>query len=126
MRLHLFAALAVFCGLSLFGFGKKADLDQAVLDQLRKAGSDLSKPHNIEFFLYFPAEAAASKACTQIQNMGFRVTVERAAKGPDWLCFATMTMVPDVKVLQKTRRDFNSIAAANGGHYDGWGTGVVE
>jgi len=126
MRLQLFAALAILFGIPLFGFGKKADPDQAVLDQLAKAGSNLSKPHNIEFFLYFPTEPAARKACTQIQNMGFSVTVERAAKGPDWLCFATMTMVPDVKVLQKTRRDFNAIGAANGGKYDGWGTGVVN
>jgi hypothetical protein len=33
---------------------EEPDLDQQVLDQLKKAGSDLSKPHNIEFFLYFP------------------------------------------------------------------------
>ncbi len=36
------------------GLAKKADPDQMVLDQLRKAGSDLSKPHKIDFFLYFP------------------------------------------------------------------------
>lgn len=37
--------------LRFFGSAKKADLDQMVLDQLKKAGSDLSKPHNIEFFI---------------------------------------------------------------------------
>jgi hypothetical protein len=36
--------------------------DRAVLEQLRAAGSDLSKPHQIDFYLYFTTEEAAQKA----------------------------------------------------------------
>ena len=32
------------------------------MDQLRSAGSDLSKPHQIEFCLYLPSEADAEAA----------------------------------------------------------------
>jgi regulator of RNase E activity RraB len=112
--------------LSLFGGSKKSDPDEAVLAQLKKAGSDLSKPHQIEFFLYFHAESSAQQAAKQIKEQGFNVEVRRAAKGTDWLCFATKKMVPELAALQRIRRDFSNLAAANGGEYDGWGTGVVQ
>jgi len=41
---------------------EEPDLDQQILDQLKKAGSDLAKPHDIEFFLYFPTEPAGTRA----------------------------------------------------------------
>src|SRR5689334_11230235 len=33
-----------------------SDDDRTVLEQLRAAGSDLSKPHQIDFYLYFATE----------------------------------------------------------------------
>jgi hypothetical protein len=112
--------------LSLFGCTKKPDLDESVLIQLRKAGSDLSKPHNIEFFLYFPTQAVAEQAASRIRDEGFHVEVKRAAKGDDWLCYATKTMVPDLRALQKIRQGFTSLANSLSGEYDGWGTPVVK
>jgi hypothetical protein len=64
------------------GFAKKADPDQIVLEQLRKAGSDLSKPHKIEFFLYFPTQSSASKASVKIKEMGFEVEMKPGYKRP--------------------------------------------
>jgi regulator of RNase E activity RraB len=109
-----------------FGSAKKADPDQLVLDQLKKAGSDLSKPHNIEFFIYFPTKADAADTAPRIKEAGFEVDVRQAAQGPGWLCLAIKTMVPDLSALQKIRRDFGALAAARGGEYDGWGTRVVK
>jgi regulator of RNase E activity RraB len=112
--------------LSLFGCSKKPDLDESVLTQLKKAGSDLSKPHKIEFFLYFPSQAAAEQAAPRVRAAGFEVEVRQAAKGNDWLCFTTKTMVPKLSDLQQIRRDFASLTASSGGDYDGWGTPVVK
>jgi len=112
--------------LDLFRSKQKSDSDQSVLLQLRKAGSDLSKPHSIEFFVYFPTQAAAEKAAVPIRRAGFGVDVQQAAQGDDWLCFATKTMVPELVDLQKIRRDFVALAAAMNGEYDGWGTQVVK
>ncbi len=112
--------------LSLFGCSKKPDLDGAVLIQLKKAGSDLSKPHAIEFFLYFPTQTVAEQAAPRVKAAGFDVQVKPAAKGSDWLCYATKAMVPDLPALQKIRVDFNSLAASLGGQYDGWGTEVEK
>jgi hypothetical protein len=109
-----------------FGFSKKADPDQMVLEHLKKAGSDLSKPHNLEFFIYVPTEADAMEIAPRIKEAGFAVDVRQAAQGPGWLCFATKTMIPELTALQKIRRDFSALAASKRGEYDGWGTGVVK
>jgi hypothetical protein len=119
------ASFAVLLGMSLFGFAKKADPDQMVLEQLKKAGSDLAKPHKIEFFLYFPTQAAANNASLRIKAKGFQVEVKQAATGPAWLCFATRAMAPQLKEMQQIRKDFTAIALADGGDYDGWGTEIV-
>jgi len=127
MKFTIVAALILLAGFSrFFGLAKTNDPDQLVLQQLKKAGSNLSKPHKIEFFLYFKSQASAEAVAPTIKNSGFNVEVRQAAQGTDWLCLATKTMIPELATLQKIRRDFTAIAAANGGEYDGWGTGVVN
>jgi hypothetical protein len=110
----------------LFGCSKKPDLDESVLIQLKKAGSNLSKPHHIEFFLYFPTQEIAEQAAPKIRASGFTVEVKQAAQGTDWLCFATKTMVPDLSALQKIRQDFDALTASLNGMYDEWGTPVEK
>ena len=108
------------------GAGKPKSGDELVLDQLRKAGSDLSKPHSVEFYLYLPTQEAAEKAADQIRTNGFDVKVDRAAQGPDWLCLATKSMVPDLTAIETLRAEFDKIAQSLGGEYDGWGTPTVK
>jgi hypothetical protein len=101
------------------------DLDDQVLKQLAAAGSDLSKPHDLEFFLYFSDEARAATACRQLTAEGYAGKVDRAAKGPQWMCFVTRRLVPDHAAMVAIRRRMNELAAAGGGEYDGWGTPVA-
>jgi regulator of RNase E activity RraB len=111
---------------SLFGRSKKPSPDEGVTNELRKAGSDLSKAHAIEFFLYFPTQEVAEKASRQIHEMGFQVDVRKSAKGDEWLCFATKTMLPDLAAREKIRFDFDTLAASLNGEYDGWGTPIQK
>ena len=67
--------------LNLFRSKQNTDHDQLVLVQLRKSGSDLSKPHKIEFFLYFPTQSIAENAGLNIRDAGFEVEVRGAAQG---------------------------------------------
>jgi hypothetical protein len=108
------------------GAGGRKSGDALVLAQLVTAGSDLSKPHSIEFFLYFPTDEAAQKAAEEIRRKGFGTKVERAAQGPNWLCLATKAMVPDLGAIEGIRVDFDRIAQSFAGKYDGWGTPVVK
>jgi hypothetical protein len=112
----------------VFGRWQKSppDLDQQVLDQLKKAGSNLSKPHDIEFFLYLLTKELANSAAEEIEEEGATVKVERAADDSAWLCFATKRMVPDHAELVRLRKKFNGIASRLKGEYDGWGTEVVK
>ena len=102
------------------------DLDRLVLDQLRQAGSDLSKPHDIEFFLYFPTEQAANEAAKEINLEVDHLKVELGADEVDWLCFGTRSMIPEPDELRRLRMRFDEIANKHHGQYDGWGTGVVK
>ena len=112
----------------VFGRWQKSlpDLDQQVLDQLKKAGSDLSKPHDIEFFLYFLTKESANSAAEEAAEEGANVKVERAADDSAWLCLATKRMVADHVELVRLRKKFNGIASRLKGEYDGWGTEVVK
>ena len=106
--------------------GVEADADQQVLNQLREAGSNLVKPHDIEFFLYFPTEKSANAAALELRNEGVDVEVKPAADGSAWLCAATKRMLPEHGELSRLRITFNAIAKKFDGEYDGWGTGVVN
>ena len=110
----------------LFGCSEKPDLDQLVLNHLQKAGSDLSKPHVIDCYLYFPTQAAANEAAARLRERGFRVEVRPAAKGADWLCLATTTMIPRLSDLHEIRRKCNDLAVSLKGEYDGWETAVEK
>ncbi len=112
--------------LDFFRSKQKTDLDQSVLVQLRKSGSDLSKPHKIEFFLYFPTQPVAEQARSKILAEGFEVEVQKAAQGDSWLCFATKEMIPALADLQRIRQNFEALDRSMNGEYDGWGTAVVE
>src|SRR5438128_9925176 len=106
--------------LDLFRSKARTDLDQSVLIQPRKSGSDLSKPHKIEFFLYFPNQSVAEKAGFSIREAGFDIEVKKASKGESWLCFATKCMVPALPDLQTIRQNFTRLADSLNGEYDGW------
>jgi hypothetical protein len=104
----------------------EADADQQVLDQLREAGSDLSKPHPLEFYLYFPTEELAHRAAEKIADDGYSVEVKRAAQRSDWLCYVTKRMAPKRAEIAAIGKRFRSLAREFGGEYDGWETEVVK
>src|SRR5580765_2841786 len=114
--------IAVIMGLlaSLLGCSKKPDIDEATLVQLRKAGSDLTKPHTMDFYLYFPTESAARQAAARMTDTGFQVEIKKAPKGNEWLCLGTKKVVPELNTIQGMTRDLNSLAKSLGGNYDGW------
>jgi len=109
---------------NFFGKAKRLDPDEQVIVQLQKAGSNLSLPHKIEFFLYFPTQQAAEESASKVVSKGFQVEVKNAATGSEWLCLATKKMIPSLQNLQEIRVYFDKLTASLGGNYDGWGTEV--
>jgi hypothetical protein len=100
------------------------DPDQQVLEQLRAAGSDLSKPHEMEFYLYFPSEQAAEQAGLKLETEGFDGEVRSAPDRNAWLCLVYRQMVPERAKLAALRKRFNMLTRELGGEYDGWETKI--
>ena len=104
--------------------GMSADVE--ILRQLKKAGSDLSKPHFPEFLFDFPSEAAAQEAVTKIKALGFDAEITPPAPGRQWPVRAQKSMVLTDDVLKRTRYQFDRIARAGQGTYDGWGAPAIS
>jgi hypothetical protein len=102
------------------------DKDEATLEQLAKAGSDLSRPHTPEFFLYLPTEGSAQAVAARYTAAGFTADVHHAPKGSDWSCILKKSMVLTPDTLRQLRQEFTEVATAHGGEYDGWGAEVEK
>lgn len=103
------------------------DRDTAVLVELRQAGSDFSKLHSIDFFLYFPTEAAAQSTAKRLVSMDFQVSLSPPqSEIPQWQVVASRRMLPEADELAYLRSELNALSKAQGGEYDGWETAIVR
>src|SRR5437016_3446789 len=67
--------------------------DIEALQGLKKAGSNLKKPHDAEFFLHFPSEAAAQEAVGKVKAMGLDpVEVRKGDKPGEWIVYSRKSM----------------------------------
>ncbi len=102
------------------------DPDAETLEELVRAGSSLSEPHVIEFFLYVETSAQAAAIAAELGRDGFTAEVRPTETDSCWLCLATRVMRPELAELRQLRARFTALAERTGGAYDGWGTTVVE
>jgi len=101
--------------------------DAQVIQQLREAGSDLSVPHPIDFYLYLPSREAADRVASKLRATAYEIKkLDRAALGPDWLVLAGKTLIPSESELVKMRQELESLATAEGGEYDGWEAPIIR
>jgi len=124
--ISFFAIIAV--GAFLFTQSSRAEpsQDRQVILQLQKAGSDISKPHNIDFFFYFPTLEAANRIAERLKSEGFSAKAGHAAKGENFIVEATKSLIPAESTLVNLRHKFNQMSASENGDYDGWGSEIVK
>lgn len=120
------ASVVALVGLLRRARAPQRDLDLDLLVHLAKAGSDFSKLHPVEFFLYFPAEGAARKAGSELEQLGYKVQVRREAQANNWLCLGTKALILRHDTMVGIRAQLQAVGAKSGGAYDGWGTSVVK
>jgi regulator of RNase E activity RraB len=131
MSLPLLIALGLI-GIYLLARGSareaaaRADGDASTIAELARAGSDLGRPHRIEFFLYLPTRQAAEGVAEDLRREGFTVEIRQAADAHDWLALGTREMLPELASLRSWRHRLTALAESRGGAYDGWGTEVEE
>jgi hypothetical protein len=96
-----------------------------VIAELRDAGSNLARPHVLEFYSYFPARADAERAAKALAGRGYKTSVE----GPDddeWELLATRESLVTEANVNALEVEVAQAAEQASGYYDGWETAVVE
>jgi hypothetical protein len=129
----LFLAGAVLVGRIYYGIRKMKearvkDWDERLIDRLRKSGSDPFQPHEVDFFMAMPSEAAGQAVAAVLATQGYQVDVHAAPDNPTAHPFslhATKSMRLSVPGMHELTKQFQELAKANGGHYDGWSAAVV-
>jgi hypothetical protein len=102
------------------------DPDAATLAELVRVGSDVTREHDVEFFLYLPGRAEAEVLAEQLAGEGFKTEIQPGEAAGDWLCLATRRLRPELDELRRLRARLAILAESRGGAYDGWGATVVE
>jgi regulator of RNase E activity RraB len=97
--------------------------DARVIDDLRQNGADVTKVHDIDFFLVFNRQSDAVATAENIRVLGYEVVgVNQTTTGKQWEVHAKRKMVPELGAMQASTRALQTLAEARGGYYDGWGT----
>jgi hypothetical protein len=127
MRIPILLLFIIIVGVLMSGCGllDSGASDQATLDALLEAGSDLSKVHPFDFYFYHDEQLGAQQLCAALRDQGFQVSVRSGAIEGEWLCLASQNMVPSNDRLTKLSSVFNELIDQYGGEYDGWETIVI-
>lgn len=94
--------------------------DGKLLDQLARAGSDLSKLHQFDFTLRYPSQAAAERAELQLVGLAFRTTIEPGRTADERVLRGVKVMYPIESDLAGLRQKLEAIATQTRGNYEGW------
>lgn len=100
--------------------------DRQVLAELLKAGADLSKATEVNYYLYFQEQHAADSAAAHAGSGPLTATVRRAGDDSAWLCLVSGQMVPTEAAIHAHTLRLVDLAKAYGGEYDGWEAAVTR
>lgn len=97
--------------------------DARVIDNLRHNGADVTKVHDIDFFLVFTRQSDATAIAKKLRVLGYHVVgVNPTATAKQWEIHAKRKMVPELGAMQASTRALQALAKTRDGYYDGWGT----
>lgn len=110
------------------------DGDDQLLGMLRQLSIDLSKPREVNFYFIFKNEPDAERAAELLRSFKFDPEVykiplpwwKKFFAKPDWcITFTKHFEVSETKIKQLTS-EFQKIAEACDGSYDGWEVNVAD
>lgn len=97
--------------------------DARVIENLLHNGADVTKVHDIDFFLVFGRQSDAMAIAEKVRVLGYDVVgVHQTAARKQWEVHAKRKMVPKLAAMQASTRTLQTLAESRGGYYDGWGT----
>ncbi len=94
-----------------------------LLAEIAAAGVDLSKMHQIDFFILFEQQADAEKFAKEIVSDALvqSTNVEKCKDTGIWEVITHVQMVPEHTLLGQAEQYLESIANSYNGYGDGWG-----
>jgi len=100
--------------------------DRQTLNAMTAHGADLSKPTEVNFYLYLPTRAAAEAAVEEVRRSGYVAEVRPPLPGYDtWLCFAIRDMLTSPEAIDLARVGFEALAQRFNGEFDGWEAAIA-
>jgi len=95
------------------------------LDQLRRAGTDPTVPHQTRHFIYVPGVKAAQNVARLLKTPKRLVEVDTSARTGYWLVVVKQSMVVTSEAMATLRSEFEAVAGSVGGEYDRWQVDVA-
>jgi hypothetical protein len=100
--------------------------DLSVLDQLVKAGADLSESRHVVYYSYAPSEEVGHAMRREAESNGYTATVREPL--PDfpgqWAVICETHAVTSRDFVREADEFFEGLAKRHGAEYDGWEAGV--
>ena len=93
-----------------------------VLKGYVEKGSDLSKPMEIDFFVAIPSKEAGVRVIEEVEELGFKTSVEFDDETNEWTCYCTKTIIPNYSEIIEIEKKLSLIAQTHGGYADGFGS----
>ncbi len=109
---------------------EQSDGNRQLLDALRNAGADLTKPAHILHYLYFRDREIAEAVAQDLREKGYDPVTVRLSRaqpllrrifGPrEYSCIAETRAAPTPENVAETTKLMCTIAVLGRGQYDGW------
>ena len=97
------------------------DVDKLALRHLETRGADLSLPRHVIHFLLFEHESDARAAATTIEGGSWTTRVDPPASDlEEWALRVDGHRIVGADTVAAFRAQFEQLAGAHNGEYDGW------
>lgn len=100
------------------------DPDQAIIEQLRKAGLDLSTPFHIRHIFTVNSEDSARQLSEELKSRNLKPEITRESSL--WKIAVPEDVALDESSMKAKRAEFSSLAGNFGGKYAGWELKTVQ
>lgn len=98
------------------------DATRDALIRLQTAGSDLSRPLEMDFFVAVPSESAGNNVAIAAEELGFATSVEQDHDSGEWTCYCSKEFIPTYAVVRRLEEQLDALAKPFGGYSDGFGS----
>ena len=103
---------------------KHRTFDGYTLKKLEDSGVNINEKQALEFWFYGNNKEAVEQLTEQLQQRGYETTINETEDDPQFVVWATKTMVPDLTTMLGLRKEFDKLVKSYRVVYDGWGCRV--